>query len=176
MRPRKNKKRIDPRYFLNETTNRDTLGREWEGPLNPSDAPADSTGRVDLNKALPKEPRTTDLGADPTLGQRDQWDPAELKAIIDNPNLKPNKPKNISDDTWNTSIERCVNGDLGYCPYNYGVSETPAPGAQFPESWSAKMRGRGQRMHSLAGWSAPEAPEWADPNWNWDPLTGRRKR
>ena len=58
---RKNKKRIDPRYFLNETTHRDELeeggaighlSREPTDRMSHSNRPVDSYNREELQQAL----------------------------------------------------------------------------------------------------------------------------
>ena len=51
-----------------------------------------------------------------------QWTTLGLKAALLR-NATPRKPDNISDEVWNTSIERCVTGESEYCPLNYGVEE-----------------------------------------------------
>ena len=50
---RKNKKRIDPRYFLNETTYRDEFEiNEFADPMSHSNRSVDSYSRAELQKAL----------------------------------------------------------------------------------------------------------------------------
>jgi len=57
-----------------------------------------------------------------------QWTPQGLEAALLR-NDTPRKPDDIDDETWKTSIERCLAGEGAYCPLNYGVDKyvRPAP-------------------------------------------------
>jgi len=64
------------------------------------------------------------------LSESDQWDPNELKNIIDRGDEKPKMPPGVSAKTWATGIRRCISLDPGssaYCPRNVGVEKIPKP-------------------------------------------------
>ena len=64
------------------------------------------------------------------LSESDQWDPNELKNIIDRGDEKPKMPPGVNAKTWATGIRRCISLDPGssdYCPRNVGVEKIPKP-------------------------------------------------
>ena len=55
-----------------------------------------------------------------------QWTPQGLEAIMLRGDT-PTKPDDISEETWNESIRRCLAGEGAYCPLNYGVDKYTWP-------------------------------------------------